>query len=178
MTVVLPDNYHGWRTLEEARIQCISYSAALHEDIRALRIGILNIMPKAETYELMLIHPLGRSVLQIEPVFIRLKDHAYTSTDREHLAGLYVPFEEAIKRNYLDGLILTGAPVEDLPFEQVKYWGEIQRILRYARNNIPSTLGICWEVWRSRSSSATTRLRTRTKYSAYSRPKTSTEVTG
>ncbi|MBD3244322.1 MAG: homoserine O-succinyltransferase [Chitinivibrionales bacterium] len=144
MTVVLPDRYHGWNALENARIHCISFETAIHEDIRALRIGILNIMPKAETYEFMLIHPLGRSVLQIEPVFIRLKNHTYTSSNQEHLASLYVTFEEAVRRSYLDGLILTGAPVEEMPFENVTYWSEIQRILRYAHDNIPSTLGICW----------------------------------
>lgn len=144
MTVVLPDRYHGWTALESARIHCISHDTAIHEDIRALRIGILNIMPKAETYEFMLIHPLGRSVLQIEPVFIRLKNHTYTSSNQEHLSSLYVTFEQAVRRSYLDGLILTGAPVEEMPFEDVNYWGEIQRILRYAHDNIPSTLGICW----------------------------------
>lgn len=144
MTVVLPDSYHGWSALEKARIECISQDAAMHEDIRALRIGILNIMPKAETYEFMLIHPLGRSVLQIEPVFLRLRSHNYRSTDQKHLSTLYVPFEDAVRNGYLDGLILTGAPVEEMPFEQVTYWDEVQRILKYARNNIPSTLGMCW----------------------------------
>jgi homoserine O-succinyltransferase len=108
-----------------------------------LRIGILNIMPKAETYEFSLLHPLGRSVLQIEPVWIRLKTHEYTSSDQAHLEKLYVPFEEAAEK-HLDGLIVTGAPVEEIPFEQVSYWDEIKRILKYARNNVTSTLGICW----------------------------------
>jgi homoserine O-succinyltransferase len=129
--------------LEKSRILCVTHEDALKEDIRALRIGILNIMPKAETYEFSLLHPLGRSVLQIEPIWIRLKTHEYTSSDQEHLEKLYVTFEEAAD-SHLDGLIVTGAPVEEIPFEEVNYWDEIKRILKYARKNITSTLGICW----------------------------------
>ena len=144
MTIIVPRNYHLRRALNERRILCIDPEEALCEDIRALRIGILNIMPKAEAYEFSLLHPLGRSVLQIDPVWIRLKTHQYRSSDGEHLKNLYVPFEEAIARSPLDGLILTGAPVEDIPFEEVSYWGEVQDILGFARRNIPITLGICW----------------------------------
>jgi homoserine O-succinyltransferase len=144
MTVVLPSNYHGTKILQHRRISCISQEQALREDIRALRIGILNIMPKAETYEFNLLHPMGRSVLQIDPVWIRLLTHEYKSTSEDHLDGLYVSFEEAIGQRPLDGLIITGAPVEEKPFEEIKYWREVQRIMRYARNNIASTLGICW----------------------------------
>ena len=143
MTIVLPKDYHAKTALEKGRILCITQDDALKEDIRALRIGILNIMPKAETYEFSLLHPLGRSVLQIEPVWIRLKTHEYTSSDQANLEKLYVPFEEAAEK-HLDGLIVTGAPVEEIPFEQVSYWDEIKRILKYARNNVTSTLGICW----------------------------------
>jgi homoserine O-succinyltransferase len=83
-------------------------------------------------------------VLQIEPVWIRLKTHMYNSSDWEHLKNLYVPFYEAISEKPLDGLIVTGAPVEEIPFEDVIYWNEISPILEYARKNITSTLGICW----------------------------------
>ncbi|MFP4418015.1 MAG: homoserine O-succinyltransferase [Chitinivibrionales bacterium] len=144
MTVVLPQDYHAKAALEKRKILCKTQQQALREDIRALRIGILNIMPKAETYEFNLLHPLGRSILQIEPVWIRLKTHIYKSTSHEHLDSLYIPFQEAIDRQSLDGLIITGAPVEERPFEQITYWQEILRILRYARKNIASTLGICW----------------------------------
>jgi homoserine O-succinyltransferase len=144
MTIVLPKDYHAKAALERRSIRCIDLDQALREDIRALRIGILNIMPQAETYEYSLLEPLGHSVLQIEPVWIKLKTHRYTSTDRSHLDKLYVPFEEAVDRSCLDGLVLTGAPVEEIPFEEISYWEEIRRVLRYARNNITSTLGICW----------------------------------
>jgi homoserine O-succinyltransferase len=144
MTIILPKNYHIQEDLEKNRVLCISPEKALKEDIRALRIGILNIMPSAESYEYSLLHPLGRTVLQIDPVWIRLNSHVYSSTDRSHLEQYYVPFEEAVDKNRLDGLLLTGAPVEDIEFEKINYWEELTRILRYARNNIASTLGICW----------------------------------
>lgn len=144
MTIVVPKDYHATDALVQGRIECVSTEEALKEDIRALRIGILNIMPRADTYEFSLLHPLGRSVMQIEPVWIRLDTHTYSSTDPSHLQKLYIPFREAIDKQKLDGLVVTGAPVEELPFEEVSYWGEVQRILKYAQKNIPSTLGICW----------------------------------
>jgi homoserine O-succinyltransferase len=144
MTIIVPKNYHLCQSLRERRILCIGREEALHEDIRALRIGILNIMPKAEAYEFNLLHPLGRSVLQIDPVWIRLKTHRYQSSDGEHLRNLYVSFEDAVARSPLDGLILTGAPVEEIPFESVTYWDEVKQVLNYARGHIPITLGICW----------------------------------
>jgi homoserine O-succinyltransferase len=144
MTVVLPKDYHAKNALEDRQIICVSHEDALREDIRALRIGILNIMPQADTYEFNLLHPLGISVLQIEPIFIRLQTHQYKSTSPEHLEKLYVPFKTAVDKLRLDGLIITGAPVEEIPFEEISYWNEIQRILRYARANVPSTLGLCW----------------------------------
>ncbi len=144
MTIVLPEDYHAKKALEERRITCISLDKALQEDIRALRVGVLNIMPEAETYEFSLLFPLGRSVIQIQPVWLRLKTHKYNSSDQKHLANLYVTFEEAMAQNPLDALIVTGAPIEDMPFEKVAYWSEIEDILSYARKNIASTLGICW----------------------------------
>jgi homoserine O-succinyltransferase len=144
MTVILPDTYHARGALEKRGVECMSNQAALHQDIRALRIGILNIMPKAEAYEFNLLFPLGRSILQIIPVWIRLESHIYKSTNKDHLDELYITFKEAIAENKLDGFIVTGAPVEEVEFKDVRYWDEIVSILNYAQKNIPSTLGICW----------------------------------
>ena len=144
MTIVLPEDYHAKKALEERRISCITKEEALHQDIRALRIGLLNIMPQAENYEFELLFPMGRSIIQINPVWIRLKTHKYNSTRKEHLDKLYVTFEEAVAERHLDGLIVTGAPVEEMPFEKVTYWQEIEDIMSYARSNIASTLGLCW----------------------------------
>jgi homoserine O-succinyltransferase/O-acetyltransferase len=144
MTIVVPEDYHAKEALEKSRILCINSNDAQKEDIRALRIGVLNIMPKAETYEFSLLHPLGRSIMQIEPVWIKLKTHSYQSSDHAHLEKMYLSFEDAVTEKPLDGLIVTGAPVEEIPFEEVSYWKEVWDILEYAQNNIASTLGICW----------------------------------
>lgn len=144
MTIIIPDKYHIKEALERQRIQCIYDVAAAHKDIRPLRIGILNIMPKAEEYEYSLLIPLGRSIIQIEPIWIKLKNHQYKSSSAEHLEHFYVNFEEAVADTHLDGLIVTGAPVEEIPFEKVNYWDEVSEIMTYARENIASTLGICW----------------------------------
>ena len=101
-------------------------------------------MPLGEKYEFNILHPLGLSVLQLEPVWIRLKSHSYKSWEPKHVADIYVTYEEAMRDQPLDGLILTGAPVETVDFEDVYYWEEIKTILSDARKNIPSTLGLCW----------------------------------
>lgn len=144
MTIVIPNDYHAKKALQERRILCIPESKAAKQDIRALRIGILNIMPKAENYELNLLFPLGRTPLQIEPIWIRLKNHTYKSSDQDNLDRNYVSFEEAVKEHHLDGLLISGAPIEHIPFEDVTYWDELNDILTYARKHITSTVGICW----------------------------------
>jgi homoserine O-succinyltransferase/O-acetyltransferase len=101
-------------------------------------------MPQAERYEASLLYPLGRSIIQIEPVWIRLTSHAYKTSDHAHLDRFYLPFADAVGERPLDGLILTGAPVEHLPYREVTYWEELSLILRFARMNIASTVGICW----------------------------------
>ncbi len=144
MTIVIPKDYHAKNALETHRILCKTQDEAIREDIRSIRIGVLNIMPKAETYEFNLLYPLGRSILQVEPIWIRLKTHEYNSTSDSHLKELYVHFEEAVSEKRLDGLILTGAPVEEMPYDRVRYWDEICEIIDYAKTNVASTLGICW----------------------------------
>ena len=144
MTIIIPNDYHAKEALEHRRILCIPEAVAHKQDIRPLRIGILNIMPEAENYEFNLLFPLGRSVLQIEPIWIKLSNHEYFSSNADHLIRNYVPFKNAVEKKHMDGLIISGAPVEHLPFEQVKYWKELLEIMDYARKNIASTLGICW----------------------------------
>jgi homoserine O-succinyltransferase len=111
---------------------------------RVLRVGIINIMPRIEAYEPSLLGPLGRVPARIEPVFIRLRSHGYGSSDQGHLDRFYRTFDQVLADGPLDGLILTGAPVEEIPFEQVRYWQELGEILGFARQQIPGTLGICW----------------------------------
>ncbi|MGL1934789.1 MAG: homoserine O-succinyltransferase [Fibrobacterales bacterium] len=144
MTVIVPQDYHAREALQNKRVFCITPENAERQDIRPLRVGILNIMPNVETYEFNLLFPLGRTPLQIEPVWIRLNTHEYKSSRREHLENLYISFKEANKDKVLDGLIITGAPVGEVAFEDISYWPELQEIFEFAKENIPSTLGICW----------------------------------
>jgi len=111
---------------------------------RSLRIAIVNIMPRAETYEPYLLRPLGRALLPVDPVWVRLESHPYASSDAAHIRGKYISFDQAIRRGPLDGLILTGAPVEDLEFAHVHYWTELCEILGFCRTHATCVLGLCW----------------------------------
>ena len=144
MTLIVRSDYHAVPILERNGIRWIPPAQAKRQDIRPLRIGILNIMPLGEKYEFNILHPLGLSVLQLEPVWIRLESHSYKSWEPKHVADIYVTYKEAMRDQPLDGLLLTGAPVETVDFEDVYYWEEIKTILSDARKNIPSTLGLCW----------------------------------
>lgn len=106
-----------------------------------LRIGIINVMPKLEAYEPYLLAPFAALPELVEPVFLRLETHGYASSDAAHLERFYRTYAEA---GDLDGLVLTGAPVEELAFEDVHYWRELAGILQNARSNVACTLGLCW----------------------------------
>ena len=110
----------------------------------SLRVGCINIMPEAHNYEPFLLSSLERGGYRAELTWIRLKTHAYRSTPPGHLAKHYVSFDEALAKGPIDGLILTGAPVETFPFSAITYWPELSEILRFAGGNIPGTLGLCW----------------------------------
>ncbi len=144
MALILPRGYHKISSVERNHISWIEPELAKRQDIRPLRIGILNIMPLGKQYEFNLLHPLGLSPLQIEPIWIRLTSHSYKTWDLEHLSQHYVGWEEAMSPSPLDGLIITGAPVEHLPFEDVKYWPELVELVKEARKSCASTLGLCW----------------------------------
>ena len=107
-----------------------------------IKIGIINLMPKAQEYEANLLKPLNKSLIKVKPYFIRLKNHCYSSSNKEHLKKHYKYFEDV--KHQLNGLILSPAPVEEIPFEKVTYWDELKNILIYARKNYGSTLGLCW----------------------------------
>ena len=144
MALILPRSYHKISSIEKNHISWIEPELAERQDIRPLRIGILNIMPLGKQYEFNLLHPLGLSPLQIEPIWIRLKSHSYKTWDLDHLRNLYVNWEEAMSPNPLDGLIITGAPVEHLPFEEVNYWKEFVSLIEESKQKCASTLGLCW----------------------------------
>ena len=144
MTLLIPDRFKGRAQLAALGIDSVEKSHAEQFDIRPMRIGILNLMPQAQEYETHLLEPLGRPILQVEPVWLRLRSHVYKSTPLAHLEKLYITHDEALQEAPLDGLIVTGAPVEQLPFEDITYWSELEETLGYAREHYASTLGICW----------------------------------
>ena len=144
MTLRISESHPLASALTRAGVSWIGEDRAEKQDIRPLRIGILNIMPRAETYEFNVLAPMGQSILQIIPVWIRLRNHAYESSDRDHLGRHYLPFDWAYAIAALDALVITGAPVEELDFSKVEYWDEICGIIDVAKKSVASILGICW----------------------------------
>jgi homoserine O-succinyltransferase len=118
-------------------------SVAYHQDIRPLRIAILNLMPTKETTETQLLRLIGNTPLQVEVVLLHPRTHTSKNTSAEHLESFYKTFDE-IAHLYFDGMIITGAPVEHLPFEEVNYWEELTEIMDWTKRHVTSTFHICW----------------------------------
>jgi homoserine O-succinyltransferase len=115
------------------------------QDIRSLRVGIINLMPTTIDTEIQLLRLLGNSPLQIDITFLNMGSHTSKNAPPGHLEKFYISAEEIISMNVrFDGLIITGAPVETLPFEEVDYWGELVKIFEYSQTNVFSCLHICW----------------------------------
>jgi homoserine O-succinyltransferase/O-acetyltransferase len=143
MPVNVPDKLPAIKILEEENIFVMDESRAAHQDIRPLKIIILNLMPLKITTETDLLRLLSNSPLQIEIDFMKMKGHTPKNTSSEHMELFYRNFDELKDKKY-DGLIITGAPVEMLPFESVTYWEEMKEILDWAEHNVYSSLFICW----------------------------------
>lgn len=143
MPVIIPNDLPAASTLAAENIFTMTEFRATHQDIRPLRIAILNLMPTRETTETQLLRVLGNSPIQTEVVLVRLDTHEYRNTSSEYLDRFYVPFSE-IEHQKFDGLIITGAPVENLAFEDVNYWPELAKILDWSRHHGFATLHICW----------------------------------
>jgi len=143
MPIRIPDNLPAGEILNSENIFVMSEDRAYHQDIRPLRIVILNIMPTKITTETQLLRLLGNTPLQIETVFLYPASHMPKNTSEEHLTAFYKTFDE-IRGEHFDGLIITGAPVEQMPFEQVNYWEELTQIMDWSLTNVYSTLHICW----------------------------------
>jgi homoserine O-succinyltransferase len=139
----LPDKLPAIELLKRENIFVMDFSRAHRQDIRPLKIVVLNLMPLKLTTETDLIRLLSNSPLQLEVNFLKMKSHSPRNTPVQHMMMFYKDFEELSKTNW-DGLIVTGAPVELLPFEQVDYWNELTAIFRWARTHVTSTLYICW----------------------------------
>lgn len=143
MPLNLPDKLPAIYILKEENIFVIDNSRASTQDIRPLKIVILNLMPIKITTETDLIRLLSNSPLQIEVSFMKLKSHTSKNTPIEHMKAFYRDFE-CMRNEKFDGMIITGAPVEHLEFEDVNYWDEIQDIFNWTRTHVTSTLYICW----------------------------------
>lgn len=143
MPLNIPDQLPAIKILEEENIFVMNETRASHQDIRPLKIIILNLMPLKITTETDLLRLLSNSPLQIEIDFMKIKGHTPKNTPSEHMKMFYRNFDELNEKKY-DGMIITGAPVEQLPFEEVVYWDEMRHILDWAEHHVTSTLFICW----------------------------------
>jgi homoserine O-succinyltransferase/O-acetyltransferase len=143
MPIKIPDNLPAKEILFSENIFVMDEGRAVHQDIRPLQIGILNLMPTKIATETQLLRLLGNSPLQLEITLIRTSTYQSKNTPEEHLVNFYLTFDEIAARKF-DGFIITGAPVEHLPFEEVDYWQELTRIIDWSKHNVYSTLFICW----------------------------------
>lgn len=143
MPIKIPDNLPAVEILNGENIFVMTETRAVHQDIRALKILILNLMPQKIITETQLLRLLGNSPLQVEIEFLRTKTHQSKNTPQEHLAVFYKTFDE-VKDEKFDGLVITGAPVEQLEFDQVDYWDELKEIMNWSKYNVTSTFYICW----------------------------------
>lgn len=143
MPLNLPDKLPAIELLKEENIFVIDSSRATQQDIRPLRIVILNLMPLKITTETDLVRLLSNTPLQLEISFMKIKSHTSKNTPVEHMKAFYEDFEKMRHEKY-DGMIVTGAPVEQMSFEEVGYWEEIREIFDWARTHVTSTFYICW----------------------------------
>lgn len=143
MPLTLPDRLPAINLLKEENIFVMDTSRAAAQDIRPLRIVVLNLMPIKITTETDLVRVLSNTPLQLDLTFMKIKSHTSKNTPIEHMRAFYKDFE-VLRHQKFDGMIITGAPVEHLSFEEVTYWAEMTDIFDWARTHVTSTLYICW----------------------------------
>lgn len=141
--IKIPGNLPAFKTLQNENIFIMSEDRASHQDIRPLKIVLLNLMPTKIVTETQILRLIGNSPIQVEFVFLHPESYVSKNTPREHLNSFYTTFNK-IKDQKFDGLIITGAPVEHLEFEEVDYWEELVQIMNWSKTNVFSTLHICW----------------------------------
>lgn len=143
MPIKIPNRLPATRTLTEENIFVMTETRAITQDIRPLQILLLNLMPTKVDTETQLARVLGNTPLQIELELIAPAGHISRNTSQEHMLSFYKTFEE-VKNRTFDGLVITGAPVEHLPFEEVDYWPELCEVMEWSKTHVHSTLHICW----------------------------------
>lgn len=143
MPVKIPNTLPARTILENENVFIMDEDRALHQDIRALRVAILNLMPTKIATETQLLRLLSNSALQIDVTLLHTATYESKNTDADHLLKHYVTFDE-IKHEKYDGLIITGAPVEQMPFKEVDYWQELTKVMDWGETNVESNFYICW----------------------------------
>src|SRR5574344_1721768 len=143
MPIKIDSDLPARKTLEGENIFVMTEKRAAMQDIRPLKIAIVNLMPTKEATETQLLRLLGNTPLQVEISLVNMAGHISKNTGIEHLDRFYISSKEVYSKKF-DGMIITGAPVEQLPFEDVDYWEELCQIMDYARKNVFSTLYVCW----------------------------------
>lgn len=143
MPIKIPADLPAYDVLTNEGVMVMSPDQAARQDIRALRIGLLNLMPKKIQTENQFARLIGATPLQIELSLIRMSEHHTKNTAAAHMAEFYRPFQE-VKHEKFDGLIITGAPIEHLDFPEVTYWDEMREVFEWTQTNVHSTFGVCW----------------------------------
>jgi homoserine O-succinyltransferase len=143
MPIIIPNKLPAFDTLQEENIFAMSKARASIQDIRPLKILIVNLMPTKISTETQLARVLANSPLQVELTLLAMDSHESKNTDKSHLETFYKTFDE-VKNQRFDGMILTGAPIETLPFEEVDYWEELCQIMEFSKKNVYSSIHICW----------------------------------
>ena len=143
MPITLPETLPAFDILSAEGVMVMGQTRAARQDIRPLRIGLLNLMPKKIQTETQFARLIGATPLQIDLTLIRMTEHQTKNTAAEHMEAFYHTFAE-IRAQHFDGLILTGAPIEHLPFEAVTYWGELVEVMDWTQTHVHSTMGVCW----------------------------------
>lgn len=143
MPIRIPDALPARKTLESEGVLVMDSTRAARQDIRPLEIGLLNLMPNKERTETQFARLIASTPLQIELSLVRVTDHASKSTPEEYLRSFYQTWEEVRARKF-DGFVVTGAPIANLPFEEVRYWPEMLEIMNWTQTNVHSTMFICW----------------------------------
>ena len=143
MPIKIQSDLPACATLEKENIFVMTEKRAMEQDIRPLKIAIVNLMPNKEVTETQLLRLLGNTPLQIEISLVNMEEHFSKNTDQSYLDRFYIPSSELYNQKF-DGMLITGAPVEQIEFEDVDYWEELCKIMDYARQNVYSALYLCW----------------------------------
>lgn len=143
MPIRIPDHLPAAKTLVSEGVMVMDSSRAARQDIRPLQIGLLNLMPNKERTETQFARLIGATPLQVDLTLVRVSDHKSKNTSEEYLKSFYSTWEEVREKRF-DGFVVTGAPVANMPFEEVKYWSEMLEIMDWTQTNVHHTMFICW----------------------------------